>query len=551
MKETISQEAFRVLLNVNKETEHIEFKLAERKFSFDSGKKSLCGYIVALANEGGGRLVFGVTDKKPRIVRGTNAFKNTDKLEKSLYHKLKRRITVSKLSVNGKRVLIIDIPSRPIGEALELEGQYLMRVRDALVPMSPDKLKEINNEAVSDFSSKTLPNAVYDDLTPDAIKELRRLLTNSNRVEKDLTKQADKQMLQDLGLIDGDKITVAALVLLGSSVTLKKFIPNSEIRYGYKSNKKEIRNQESVIYTNGYLSYYNKLWEKIDSRNLVLHIPQGLLVKEKKVFNEETVREAVNNAIIHRDYSEHEPIILIQSPYILNITSPGGLPHGVTLENIASTTKTRNKLIADVLYKCEFVEQFGNGVNLMIKNQLSLGKNPPNYSKTDKYRVILSLDGNIKDIEFAKYVLKVATKLEIFLNDTELLLLYDIREGKKVENNKILEELSRAGIVEHLGSNKFILSKRYYAAINRKGVYTRRRGLDKETNKELIIRHLKHYKKGYMKDFLDALKNVPKSTINSYLTELKKDGIIKLIGNPKSWSGPNRAYWQLEKDSKE
>ncbi|GAG06233.1 unnamed protein product, partial [marine sediment metagenome] len=263
----------------------IEFKLAERKFSFDSGKKSLCGYIVALANEGGGRLVLGVTDKKPRIVRGTNAFKNTNKLEKSLYHKLKRRITVSKLSVDGKRVLIIDIPSRPIGEALELEGQYLMRVRDALVPMSPDKLKKINNEAVSDFSSKTLPGITYGDLTPNTINELRRLLINSNRVEKDLTKQADKQMLQDLGLIDGDKITVAALVLLGSSAALKRFIPNSEIRYGYKSNEKEIRNQESVIYTDGYLSYYNKLWEKVDSRNLVLHIPQGLLLKEKKVFD--------------------------------------------------------------------------------------------------------------------------------------------------------------------------------------------------------------------------------------------------------------------------
>ena len=430
---------------------------------------------------------------------------------------------------------------------MEFEGQYLMRVRDELVPMSPDKLKSINNEAVSDFSSRTLPGATYDSLSSEAISELRRLLTNSNRVEKDLTKQSDKQMLQDLGLVDGDKVTVAALVLLGSTTTLKRFIPNSEIRYGYKSDEKEIRNQESVIYTDGYLSYYNRLWEKIDSRNLVLHIPQGLLVKEKKVFDEETVREAVNNAIIHRDYSEHEPIIIIQAPYVLNITSPGGFPYGVTLENIASTTKTRNKLIADVLYKCEFVEQFGNGVNLMIRNQLSFGKNPPNYSKTDKYRVVLSLDGNIKDIEFAKYVLKVATKLKIFLNDTELLLLYELREGKKVENSRVLEELGNAGIIERLGSNKFILSKRYYAAIDRKGVYTRRRGLDKETNKKLIIRHLEHYKKGYIKEFLDVLKDVPKSTVNSYLSELRKEDVIELVGNPTSWSGPNKAYWQLKK----
>lgn len=533
------------MLDADTETEHLEFKLAASGFSFKAGKRSLCGYAVALANEGGGRLILGVTDKKPRVVKGTLAFQNVTKLESDLYQKLKRRITVTELAVEGKRVLIIDIPSRPIGEALEFDGQYLMRIGDELLPMSPDKLKAINNEAVGDFSSKILPGVTYTDLSSESIAELRRLLTNSTRVEKDLAKHADKQMLQDLGLIDGERITVAALVLLGSSAALKKFIPNSEIRYGYKSDEKEIRNQESVIYTEGYLAYYNRLWEKIDSRNLVLHIPQGLLVKEKKVFDEETVREAVNNAIIHRDYSEHEPIIIIQAPYILNITSPGGFPYGVTIENIASTTKTRNKLVADVLYKCEFVEQFGNGVNLMIRNQLSLGKNPPNYSETDKYRVILSLDGNIKDIEFAKYVLKVANKLKIFLNDTELLLLYDIREGGKVENNKVLEALSNAGIIERLGSNRFILSKQYYASIDRKGVYTRRRGLDKETNKELIILHLKHYKKGYIKEFLEVLKDVPQSTVNSYLAELKQTGTIELVGKPTSWSGPNKAYWRL------
>jgi ATP-dependent DNA helicase RecG len=542
-----SVENLHVLLNADKENEHIEFKLAESSFSFEAGRKSVCGYSVALANEGGGRLILGVTDKKPRKVVGTKAFINTSKLEQDLYKKLKRRITVSEIYIDGKRVLIINVPSRPIGEALEFDGQYLMRVGDELLPMSPDKLKAINNEAVGDFSSKILSNVSYDDLSSEAIDELRKLLSKSNRVEKDLAKNSDKQMLQDLGLIESEKITIAALVLLGNSYSLKKFIPNAEIRYGYKSNEKEIRNQESVIYTDGYLLFYNRLWDKIDSRNLALLIPQGLSAIEKKVFDEETIREAINNAIIHRDYSEHEPIIIIQSPYNLNITSPGGLPPGITIENIATTTKTRNKLIADVLYKCEFVEQFGNGVNLMIKNQLSLGKNPPNYFKTDKYRVILDLDGNIKDIEFAKYVLKVANKLKIYLNDAELMLLYDIKEGKRIQNDPILKELSNVGIIERINANKYILSKQYYASVNQKGVYTRRRGLDKETNKELIIKHLQHYKRGVIKEFQDALKDVPKSTLNSYLAELKKDGVIELVGNPSSWSGPNKAYWQLVK----
>ena len=64
MEKTITQEAFQILLDADTETEHIEFKLAEKSFSFESGRRSLCGYSVALANEGGGRLILGVTDKK-------------------------------------------------------------------------------------------------------------------------------------------------------------------------------------------------------------------------------------------------------------------------------------------------------------------------------------------------------------------------------------------------------------------------------------------------------------------------------------------------------
>lgn len=550
MNEELTFEKFKLLLSVDSESTHLEFKKAENSFNFDGSKKSVCGYAVALANEGGGRLILGVTDKKPRKICGTAAFPNTSKLEKDLFNKIKRRVIVSEYKFEGQRVLIIDIPSRPIGEALDFEGQFLMRVRDELVPMTSDQLKKINNEAISDYSSKIMLEAKYDDLSQDAIDVLRKLLLKSGRVEKNVSKFNDKQILQDLGLIDKEKITVAALVLLGKQSSLKKFIPNAEIRYGYKVSEKEIRNQENMIFDQGYLLFYDKLWEKINSRNLSILIPQGLTASEKKVFDEETIREGLNNAIIHRDYSESETIRIIQSPYTLEITSPGGFPSGVTIENIATTTRTRNKLIADVLYKCEFVEQFGNGVNLMIRNQLSLGKNPPDYRKSDKYRVNLNIDGEIKDLEFAKYVLRIASKFELYLNDEELELLFRIKEGKNIVNNALLENLENIGVVEKINNKKYILSKQYYASINRKGLYTRRKGLDKETNKKLIIKHLEHYKRGYMNEFMEALKNIPKSTINAYLKELKKEGIVELKGKPSIGVGPNRAYWQLIKGKK-
>ncbi|MBU3956366.1 hypothetical protein KJ633_07885, partial [bacterium] len=342
-------------------------------------------------------------------------------------------------------------------------------------------------------------------------------------------------------------ITVAALILLAKKDSLKKLLPYAEIRFGYKISGAEIRNQDTEIYSDGYLLFYDKIWQKINSRNNTIHIPQGMLLMDKKTFDEETIREGINNAILHRDYSANETIFIIQTPSGISVKSPGGFPEGVNIDNIIDESKPRNKLIADTLYKCDFVEHFGNGVNLMYQKQLSLGKNPPDYSYSDENRVVLNLDGMIKDIEFARYVFRIANEKQKILNDQELIVLNTIKENKKIKSKEIADNLFDLGLVEKIGYGKYILSKKYYDHTNKKGEYTRRKGLDREANKLLIIEHLKNYKKGYMKDFMEVLKNTPKPTIHRYLRELKKDEKIELVGHPQAVRGKNKAFWRLIK----
>ena len=254
-------------------------------------------------------------------------------------------------------------------------------------------------------------------------------------------------------------------------------MPYAEVRFGYKISNTEIRNQDVEIYTEGYLLFYAKIWQKINSRNNIIHIPQGMLLLDKKTFDEETIREAINNAILHRDYSINETIFIVQTPNSISIKSPGGFPEGVNVDNIINESKPRNKLIADALYKCDFVEHFGNGVNLMYQKQLSLGKNPPDYLSSDDNRVVLNLDGMIKDIEFAKYVFRVADKEQKILNDQELIVLNAIKENKKVKSKQIANNLLDLGLVEKVGYGKYVLSKKYYDYANKKGEYTRRKGI--------------------------------------------------------------------------
>src|SRR3990167_5825199 len=129
----------------SKETEHLEFK--EAKNQFDSTK--LLSYCVALANEKGGHLILGVSDKLPRKVVGTNAFLNSGDIKSKILEKLKIRVEIHELLHPDGRVLVFEIPSRPVGHPLELDGAYYMRSGDQLVPMPADQLRRIFSEGAS------------------------------------------------------------------------------------------------------------------------------------------------------------------------------------------------------------------------------------------------------------------------------------------------------------------------------------------------------------------------------------------------------------------
>lgn len=217
---------------------------------------------------------------------------------------------------------------------------------------------------------------------------------------------------------------------------------------------------------------------------------------------------------------------------------------GVTLDNILNASKPRNKLLADVLYKCGFVESLGSGVNIMYRKQLSLGKEPPDYASSDDYNIRLRLSARIDDIEFAKYVFRVATKLGKDLSDTELLTLKRLKNYPVSEKTREIANLRSLGLVEMNYKGEYILSKDYYIQTETKADYIKQIGINKIRAKESIREYLKQYKKGYMGDF-EKLLDVARKTINIYLSEMRGAGVVRLVGNPRISKGKNKAYWEL------
>lgn len=525
----------------DQESETIEYKesLSER----EEAGQTICGF----ANKKGGKLYFGVknngevvgiSDITEKTIRDVTLFLN-ENLEPKIYFNSEKQ-TYFDRDVIGLTV------SPSFQSVHTFKGIPYIRMGSATTRMSQDEYKKrlmYFKSANRDYSSNLIPEAKVSDLSSEAIKELRKLLSESGRYKVNINKLSDTQLLKDLLLIQENQLTIASLVLLGTEGVLSRFLPYSEIRYGYKVDENEVRNQDMEIYKGGYLLYYKKIWEKINSRNITIGIPFGLRLVEKKAFDEESIREAINNAVVHRDYLITASTFVMQYPYRVVIKSPGGFPEGVTIENIINETRPRNKLIADILFKCEMVEQFGNGVNLMYKNQLSLGKLPPNYLNSNGSQVELDLDGKVQDIEFAKYVLKVAEEKGKELSDKELIVLNKINDRQKVGADEITDRLMELGLIEKVGYGKYMLSKRYYSDTNQKWEYTKRKGLSKEKNKELILQHLKDFGFGRKRDFMEVFEfSLSERQIEQLLEELKKEGKIFFDGKPRSRTG----QWKLK-----
>lgn len=525
----------------SKEKEHLEFKEAKQQYDLDKLKK----YCNAIANECGGHLILGVDNNFPHKVVGTNAFQNPDSLKKDLLDSLKLRVEIEVLTYDGKRVLIFEIPSRPIGMPLQYKGASYMRVGESLEPMTPEQLKRIFDEGQPDFSAEICDKATIPDLSDLAIDELRNLWSKKSQNLQILTIPVE-QLLADAELLVDGKLNYAALILLGKKESLGKFLPNAEIIFEYRSSEANITTQQRQDYRTGFLAIHNKLWDQINLRNDVEHVQEGLFIRDIPNFNEEVIREALLNAVCHRDYNLQNSVFIRQYPKMLEIESPGGFPPGITPENIIYKQYPRNRRIAEVFQKCGLVERSGQGADKMFRLSIQEAKPRPDYSKSDAFSVILRIRGEIQDIQFLKFFEKVYSEKTIGWTTQDLILLDDIRTGKSLlpEYQDSLRRLTEQGIVEKFGRGrgvKYILSKRFYTFLGEKGAYTRMKGLGIEEKKALIIKHLKNYGKGTISEFQDVILSSNREYIKYLLKVLRDEKQIKFEGSKKS------GFWVLAK----
>lgn len=530
----------------------VEFKKGEHgNVAYDGGsrlkpserRRCILGYVTALCNEKGGSLVIGMEDKYPHKVVGTRQNENsTGELEANIYRDTGIRPKIYELyedeAEKKGRVLVIDVPSRPAGTVFKFEDVPLMRVGEELKPMSDEVYLSIIQENEPDFSQQICRDATLDELDPDALSVLKEKYARKQNNPIFLT-LSNRQILSDLQLITDEGVTNAAVILLGKEDFIKRVYPQASVMLEYRHSESQITFDNRISYSQPFFIMIDRLWHDIDLRNGKFQIKEGPYIFDVPYFNEEVIRESINNAITHRDYTRHSETVIKQYPQKLIVTNAGGFPHGVTIDNILTVPSTpRNRLLADVLSKTGIVERSGQGVDKIFYRTLSEGKEAPDYSGSDAFNVELILSAIIQDKAFALFIESVQqnlaedNKLSVF----EIVVLDKIRRNEKTTalDKAVIKQLMDRNLIEKRGKTNgihYILCRSYYEFTGNTAEYSKKSDWNTSQVTSIIIPFLTKYNKAKMGDFVKLLDgHLTRRQVRVYIQHMVDQNILTASG---------------------
>lgn len=355
-------------LSAPAESEHLEFK--EAKQQFDTTK--LLRYCVALANEGGGHLVLGVSDRPPRHVVGSQAFaaaSHLNDIKARIVDKLRIRVDTVELAHPDGRVLVFEIPERPVGQPLDFDGAYLMRVGEDLVPMTPDQLRRIFAEGQPDwFSQAARQDASADEvialLDTQAYFELSHLPYPTSR-DGVLARLSGEGLITQTGS-DWTISNLAAILLAKRLDAFSPALARKAPRVVIYEGTDKLHTRDDKPGNRGYAVGFESLVDFVHSAAPQNRFVEQAVREEVKMFPKQALRELIANALVHQDFMVPGTSVMIEMYADRVEVSNPGLPP-ISVERFIDEYRSRNERLADLMRRLGICEEKGSGVDKVIK----------------------------------------------------------------------------------------------------------------------------------------------------------------------------------------
>lgn len=552
----------------------VEFKGEERGPLPDS---DLIETVVCLANGQGGTLLIGVEDDgrvtglhpthrtRPELLAAFIANRTVPPLS----------VEVSFVTLPEGPVAVVEVPASSQAVATS-DGRMLIRYLDphgqpGCRPLYPHELASWRaDRGQTDPAALPVSEASWKDLDPLEFARLRRLV-EEHRGDAALLELSDEEIAGALGLVhvgDGERRperrpehvegpveglipTLAGLLLVGKEAALRKYVPAHEVAFqvlrGTDVALNEFRRWP-------LLRTFEWLMQAIEVRNE----EQELMVDGFRVgvprYDPRGVREAVNNALIHRDYAQLGAVhVQLHDDYAL-MTNPGGFVAGVHVDNLLVVApRPRNPLLADAFKRIGLVERTGRGISIIYAGQLRNGRRPPSYDRSTEVSVTVTLDSEPADLEFVQFVIGEEKQRERTLNVDELLLLNHVWREREIDPHtaarliqkpddaarSVLEELKETGLLERGGTERrpvYLLKASVYRELGRPEAPVQARDLDRSQMEQAVLEYVEAHGQISRREAA-ALCRLTDRQAGYLLQKLMERGALRRVGK-----GPATVY---------
>lgn len=526
------------------ETEWIEFKEARNDYHFDD----LGQYFSALSNEANlmgqpaGWLIFGVTNRPPRQICGTkyrSSKQGLEKLKVQISQHTNHQITfidIHELKEPEGRVLLFQVPPAPRGIPTTWKGVAYGRISERNSPLSLHEIEQIRRQiALQDWSAQICEGAAISDLDPQAIKFARQQYREKNKSNPNLASEADQwddlTFLNKARICINGKVTRSAIILLGKSES-ENFIYPAIARITWIL--KDANNVEKDYQHFGppLILAVDQVFSRIRNLTYRYMAENRLFPIETTQYDRWVIRETLHNAIAHQDYAQGGRINVVEEAESLLITNVGEFLPGSVEEAIrrdAPPEIYQNRFLAEAMVSLNMIDTIGSGIKRMFLKQRERSFPMPDYDLSEPKRVKVRIIGKILDERYTR-MLMTRTDLDLMA----VIALDKVQKGKRITDEEF-RALKKKKLIEGRRSNLFVSAK-IAVATDTKVDYIKRRGIDKEYSKKLIMDYLAKFGEATREEISQLLidklsdslsEDQKESHIKNILQEMRKEGSIK------------------------
>jgi len=398
------------------EQQNIEWKESWR----DEYLKWICGF----ANAQGGKIYIGKNDNG-KVVGIDKAKKLMDDLPNKIVTNLGIICDINLLEENNNQFIEIIVESYP--NPVNYKGQYHYRsgsTKQELKGAALDKF--LLQQYGKTWDSVPVPKISVDDLDENAFNIFRKKAKNSGRVDEDVLNDSNVSLLENLDLLEDDYLTRAGILLFHPKPD--KLFTGSFIKIGFFTTDDDLRFQDEVH--GNVFEQIEKTLDLLKTKYLKAEIRyEGASRIEEFPFPAPAFREALLNAVAHKDYTSTTPIQISVYENKMIIWNQGELPKNWTVDKliVKHPSLPYNPKISNALFRSGYIEAWGRGTINMINECVQRHLPLPSYN--------VDYSGFI--VEFRKYNEEYLKSLG--LNDSFIKIILFVQKKGRITNTNVQE----------------------------------------------------------------------------------------------------------------